>query len=80
MHKQELIDAAEGSGLSRVPIAYVNSSYQFSNFVSQFLLVLFWTVQLIFWRPPLFLGQKRERGNQGNLEVLQKIGIVGGTA
>jgi hypothetical protein len=24
MHKQELIDAAEASGLSRVPIAYVN--------------------------------------------------------
>lgn len=27
MRKQELIDAAEGSGLSRVPIAYVQYSF-----------------------------------------------------
>lgn len=82
MRKQELIDAAEASGLSRVPIAYVNSFDLFSDFLSQLFLVVSESqiVQLMFWRLVLFLGQKREKENQVNLVVLQRIGIVDGTA
>ena len=40
MRKQELIDAAEASGLSRVSIAYVNSWYLVSDIASQLCLVV----------------------------------------
>lgn len=39
MRKQELIDAAEASGLSRVPIAYVDWLYQSAEFCLLVLLI-----------------------------------------
>lgn len=64
MRKQELIDAAEASGLSRVPIAYVNSFDLFSDFLSQLFLVVLDSAIDVF-EIGLVLSPEKGKGKPG---------------
>lgn len=75
MRKQELIDAAEASGLSRAPIAYVD--YWCCIFVHSRLSSRHIHDAIFFGY--LFIDQRREKESLG-LEVLEESGIVDGAA
>jgi crossover junction endonuclease MUS81 len=64
MRKQELIDAAEASGLSRVPIAYANSFDLFSDLLSHLFLVVLDSAIDVF-ETGLVLRPEKGKGKPG---------------